>query len=245
MSMVHLSVGHESAGVRTPAVGTGDRRAAGRTPHCRAPGRRGSGWSRTTTASATGSPCHRRLRGLQRARAQRQGGFHLHHPARARCFPTADGRAGFFVHALRHAGHRTRAAAADDRALPRPVQHHHLRSQRPLSRRARPAQGLLHLHRRSRAPRFHRRRARRHHFGLERWRTHGGRFPVGAVRHPGRVPGELLPGNQCAGAARQPRRARANAGVEVHPRAAEPTVAGCHRHAPPDGPRPASRGAAS
>ncbi|WP_133500577.1 FdhF/YdeP family oxidoreductase [Cognatilysobacter terrigena] len=34
------------------------------------------------------------------ARVRRPGGFHLHHPGRERAFPTASGRAGFFVHAL-------------------------------------------------------------------------------------------------------------------------------------------------
>ncbi|MGY3266034.1 FdhF/YdeP family oxidoreductase [Lysobacter sp. HA35] len=33
-------------------------------------------------------------------RVRHPGGFHLHHPARDRVFPTATGRAGFFVHAL-------------------------------------------------------------------------------------------------------------------------------------------------
>jgi molybdopterin-dependent oxidoreductase alpha subunit len=37
------------------------------------------------------------------ARVRERGGFHLHHPARERDFHTADGKAGFYIHALNDA----------------------------------------------------------------------------------------------------------------------------------------------
>ncbi len=40
-------------------------------------------------------------------------------------------------------------------------------------------------------------------------------FFAGGIRHPGRLPGQLLPGNQCAGAAKQHGRSRAYARFQI------------------------------
>ncbi len=43
-------------------------------------------------------------------RVRERGGFHLHHPARARAFGTVDGKAGFYIHALNDAAEATAGA---------------------------------------------------------------------------------------------------------------------------------------
>ncbi len=61
------------------------------------------------------------------------GGFALPHgPRDDRAFPTATGKANFTVNELDRARGPGRSAAAADPPLARPVQHHHLRSGRPL-----------------------------------------------------------------------------------------------------------------
>ena len=63
------------------------------------------------------------------------GGFVMPHPPRdSRRFDTRSGRAEFVASTDRGAADPARASGAADAAQPRPVQHHHLRPQRPLPR---------------------------------------------------------------------------------------------------------------
>ncbi len=88
------------------------------------------------------------------ARVAVPGGFRLRNTAAQRQWATPSGRAQFSLAALPQAtAHAARAAAIGIRhagvhaalhALARPVQHHHLRPERPLPRRARPARRGLH-----------------------------------------------------------------------------------------------------
>ena len=76
-----------------------------------------------------------RMRRLQ-PRVRQPDGFQLPHPPRdSREFPTATGKANFSVKPLEWVPVPAGPAGAADPAQPRPVQHHHLRSRRPLPRR--------------------------------------------------------------------------------------------------------------
>jgi anaerobic selenocysteine-containing dehydrogenase len=131
-----------------------------------------------------------------------RGRLTLTNSARERQWKTASGKAEFNVHPVPTAGPvarapapRQRRAGADDGALARPVQHHRLRPRRPLPRRVRrPARGV---HERGRPAGA--RPARRPVGGPARLRRRGrararrARLQGGALRHPRRLRGSVLP----------------------------------------------------
>lgn len=99
MSMVHLSAGMNPPAseqlLSEPAIVA--RLAAATLPHSRTP------WlALVEDYDRVRDRIARVIDGFEdfNARVRTSGGFHLHHPNRERVFPTRDGRAHFFVHAL-------------------------------------------------------------------------------------------------------------------------------------------------
>ena len=141
----------------------------------------------------------------------RPGGFVLPHPPRdSRTFHTPSGQGR--VHRLtdRAAAGRRRSAGAADPAQPRPVQHHDLRTRRPLPRHpGRPAGGVRER-RRPRRPGIGDQPAGRpdRPLGRRRRRAPGERVPGRRVRHPSGLRGGLLPRDQLAGSAGLHRRGK-------------------------------------
>ena len=203
MSMVHLSRGSlQPPGdqVRSEvAIVCELARAAARTG---APGAVGAVRGATTTAirdaiAAVVPGCEDYNR-----RVRQPDGFQLPHPPRdSREFPTSTGKANFAVNPLRVGARARGPADPADAAQPRPVQHHDLRSRRPISRRqGRPA-GRLRQPRRRRALRPRRGRARRPDLRIHRRRrkSRGAPrqgLPGGAVLDAGRQRRGLLSGDQ-------------------------------------------------
>ena len=146
MSMVHLSRGGlDPAGTtcaaRSRSCAESRRRCSGPTIRCRGPSSRS-----TTTASGTRSHAScPASRTSTPASADPTGSCCPTPRATNAASPPDTGKANFAVNDLVLApGAAGQAHAADD-AQPRPVQHHHLRSRRPLPRRqGRPAGDLRH-----------------------------------------------------------------------------------------------------
>ena len=154
-------------------------------------------------------------------KAGRPGGFVLPHPPRdSREFPTDAGRAVFTVSPMEVLQVPAGPPAAPDAAVPRPVQHHDLRAQRPLPRdRGRSPGGV-------RAPRRHRGPGLRAGGTGRRGERVGGRLgapgadlPPRGVRRAPRLRGRLLPGDQPADPPRAHRRGEQPAGVQGRHRA--------------------------
>jgi anaerobic selenocysteine-containing dehydrogenase len=160
------------------------------------------------------------------ARVHVPGGFYLGNAAREQRRRTAGAKARLIAHPL--PDRRRFETKHGDSPLfnlmtvrSQQVQHHRLRHRRPLPRRVRPSERVLHQPARSRTPRHGGRPVGRHDLVVGRWRAGGAPLPAGRVRHPRGLLRQLLPRDQRAGATKQRRPQGTHPGVEVDSSATE------------------------
>ena len=168
---------------------------------------------------------------------RRPGGFYLPNGPRDRKFTTEDGKAHFTKTELEKYEVRSRRADPDDRAQPRPVQHHHLRLQRPVPRHPQRAARAVHERAGHGRPGPQSQGPHRHHQPLQGPGAHGGEVRGRTLRHSAGQRVGLLPRGQPAHPHRQRGQKEQHAHLEVYPRngGAHPQNRGSPGRAPDGG----------